>query len=55
MVAETPADIKCTTISILLARFKGDLGKLVEGASVINRLKDGDKVLISESCTHHAI
>ena len=55
MVAETPADIKCTTFSILFARFKGDLGKLVEGASVINRLKDGDKVLISESCTHHAI
>ena len=44
MVAETPADIKCTTFSILFARFKGDLGKLVEGASVINRLKDGDKV-----------
>ena len=55
MVAETPADIKCTTFSILFARFKGDLGKLVEGASVINRLKGGDKVLISESCTHHAI
>ncbi len=55
MVAQTPADIKCTTFSILFARFKGDLKKLVKGAEVINTLQDKDKVLISESCTHHAI
>lgn len=55
MVAETPAEIKCTTFSILFARFKGDLNKLVEGAAEISHLADGDKVLISESCTHHAI
>lgn len=55
MVAETPADIKCTTFSILMARFKGDLQKMVKGASMINKLQDGDKILIAESCTHHAV
>lgn len=55
MVAQTPADIPCTTFSILFARLKGDLAKLSEGAKVINRLKDGDRVLIAESCTHHAV
>ncbi len=55
MVAQTPADIKCTTFSILFARQKGDLKKLVKGAEAINSLQDKDKVLIAESCTHHAI
>lgn len=55
MVAQTPADIPCTTFSILFARFKGDLAKLSAGAKIINQLKDGDKVLIAESCTHHAV
>jgi len=55
MVKETPADIKCTTFSILMARFKGDLHKMVQGAQTINKLQDGDKVLIAESCTHHAM
>lgn len=55
MVKETPAKIKCTTFSILMARFKGDLEKMVRGAQMINRLQDGDKVLIAESCTHHAM
>lgn len=55
MVAETPANVKCTTFSILFARFKGDLNKLVEGAAEISRLKDNDRVLIAESCTHHAV
>lgn len=54
MVAETPKNIKCTTFSILMARFKGDLLKMVKGAEMINKLQDGDKVLIAESCTHHA-
>lgn len=54
MVALTPPAIKCTTFSILMARFKGDLGKMVRGAAMIDKLKDGDKVLIAESCTHHA-
>lgn len=54
MVAETPDDIPCTTFSILMARFKGDLAKMVQGAEMIDKLQDGDKVLIAESCTHHA-
>ncbi len=54
MVAETPSKIKCTTFSILMARFKGDLTKMVEGAAMINKLENGDKILIAESCTHHA-
>ena len=55
MVAQTPADIKCTTFSILFARFKGDLKKLAQGAETITSLQAKDKVLIAESCTHHAI
>lgn len=54
MVAQTPADIPCTTFSILMARFKGDLYKMTQGAAIIDKLQDGDKVLIAESCTHHA-
>lgn len=48
-----PEDIPLTSFSILMARYKGDLNTLVEGASVLSKLKDGDKVLISEGCTHH--
>lgn len=55
MVAETPANIKCTTFSILMARFKGDLQKMTAGAEMIDKLQDGDKILIAESCTHHAV
>lgn len=52
--ADTPTDIKLTSFSILFARYKGDLFKLVEGAKALRDLKAGDKVLISEACTHHA-
>lgn len=55
MVELTPPEIKCTTFSILMARFKGDLGKMVRGAAMLSRLEDGDKILIAESCTHHAV
>lgn len=55
MVAHTPENIACTTFSILFARLKGDILRLVEGAVAINGLKDDDKVLIAESCTHHAV
>ncbi len=55
MVKHTPKDVPCTTFSILFARLKGDLPKLAAGAAVINNLQDGDKVLIAESCTHHAV
>jgi [FeFe] hydrogenase H-cluster maturation GTPase HydF len=54
MVGDTPNEIPCTTFSILFARVKGDLPKFAAGAAAIDRLQDGDKVLIAESCSHHA-
>ncbi|HPR82911.1 MAG TPA: [FeFe] hydrogenase H-cluster maturation GTPase HydF [Pontiellaceae bacterium] len=54
MIGDTPNGIPCTTFSILFARLKGDLPKMAAGAAAIDRLKDGDKVLIAESCSHHA-
>jgi [FeFe] hydrogenase H-cluster maturation GTPase HydF len=51
--ADTPKDIMLTSFSILFARQKGDLAELVRGAKAIDRLKSGDKILISEGCTHH--
>lgn len=53
MVKNTPSHIKCTTFSILFSRFKGDMLEDIRGAAAIDRLKDGDKVLIAEACTHH--
>ncbi len=55
MVADTPDDIPCTTFSILFARLKGDLRKFAMGAAAIDKLEPGDKVLIAESCSHHAL
>ncbi|MBQ7219873.1 MAG: [Synergistaceae bacterium] len=51
--AIVPKDIPLTSFSILFARYKGDLRTLVDGAEKLSRLHDGDKVLISEGCTHH--
>lgn len=54
MVASTvPNDILLTSFSILMARYKGFLEPAVKGAAATDKLKDGDKVLISEGCTHH--
>lgn len=53
VAADTPKDIFMTSFSILFARYKGDLTELVKGVKAIKKLKDGDKVLISEGCTHH--
>lgn len=50
---DVPDDIPLTSFSILFARYKGDLAKLVEGASMLSKIKDGDKILIAEGCTHH--
>ena len=55
MVAETPPSVRCTTFSILLARLKGDLPEMVKAARVIDDLQDGDRILIGEACTHHAL
>lgn len=50
---DTPPDILLTSFSILFARYKGDLETLVRGAARLKDLRDGDRVLISEGCTHH--
>ncbi|MBN1233744.1 MAG: [FeFe] hydrogenase H-cluster maturation GTPase HydF [Candidatus Coatesbacteria bacterium] len=55
MVAYTPPEIKTTTFSILFARFKGDLLEEAKGAAYIKKLKNGDKILIAEACSHHAL
>jgi len=51
--ADTPADILLTSFSILFARHKGQLMPMIEGIDAVDRLRDGDKILISEGCTHH--
>ena len=48
-----PDEIPLTSFSILFARYKGDLAIQVQGAATLSKLKDGDKILISEGCTHH--
>lgn len=48
-----PESIALTSFSILFARYKGDLATVIGGAAKLNRLQDGDRVLISEGCTHH--
>lgn len=50
-----PENIPLTSFSILFARLKGDLNAFSKGAKAIEKLQDGDRVLILESCTHHAI
>lgn len=50
---ETPENIPLTSFSILFARHKGNLELAVKGAAAIEKLQDGDTVLISEGCTHH--
>lgn len=50
---DTPADVPLTSFSILFARYKGDLEETVRGVRALDTLKEGDKVLICEGCTHH--
>jgi len=50
---DVPQQIPLTSFSILMARYKGELSALQAGAKALGDLKDGDKVLISEGCTHH--
>lgn len=50
---DTPLDIPLTSFSILMARYKGFLEGAVQGVAAIETLRDGDKVLICEGCTHH--
>jgi len=53
VAADTPIDVPMTSFSILMARYKGDLELFVRGAKRLKTLKSGDRVLISEGCTHH--
>ena len=48
-------DVPLTSFSIIMARAKGELDTLYRGAKRINELKDGDRVLIAEACTHHQL
>lgn len=51
--ADTPKDIPLTSFSILFARYKGLLLEAVKGVAVLEQLKEGDRILICEGCTHH--
>ena len=51
--ADTPADIMLTSFSILFARYKGKLPALIKGVTALEQIEDGDKILVSEGCTHH--
>ncbi len=53
VAAIVPDHIRLTSFSILMARYKGFLSDAIEGAHRIDSLKDGDRVLIAEGCTHH--
>lgn len=53
VAAVTPEDIYLTSFSILFARYKGILDHAVKGARALDKLEDGDTILISEGCTHH--
>lgn len=55
MIKDTPEDIKCTTFSILFARYKGNLIEQTKAAALIKTLKPHDRVLIAEACSHHPI
>ena len=48
-----PENILLTSFSILFARYKGDLKRSVQGVAALDRLCDGDRILISEGCSHH--
>lgn len=51
---DVPEEIPLTTFSILMARNKGELKKFMCGINELDKLNDGDRILISEACTHHA-
>jgi [FeFe] hydrogenase H-cluster maturation GTPase HydF len=55
VTADVPKEIPVTTFSILFARQKSDLTVMAAGAAAIDHLKPGDRVLIAEACSHHAL
>ncbi|RRD54627.1 [FeFe] hydrogenase H-cluster maturation GTPase HydF [Campylobacter rectus] len=54
VVKTAPKDAKITTFSILMSRLKGDLNEFIKGSKRAASLKDNDKILIAEACTHNA-
>jgi [FeFe] hydrogenase H-cluster maturation GTPase HydF len=54
VAAKTPSNIKLTTFSIIYAADKSDIVEMAKGAAALYNLKDGDRVLIAEACSHHA-
>ena len=50
---DTPKNIPLTSFSILFSRYKGDLQTQIEGVKMLDKLKDGDTILMAEGCTHH--
>ena len=54
VAADVPENVKLTTFSILMARYKGNLPLFVKALHAVDTLEDGDKILIAEACTHHA-
>ena len=53
VAADTPPDIPLTSFSILMARYKGNLDAAVKGVLALEKISDGDTILIAEGCTHH--
>lgn len=51
--AKKPRESRLTSFSVLMARDKGDIHAFVQGAAAIGRLRDGDRVLIAEACSHN--
>lgn len=51
--ASIPNDIPLTGFSVVLARYKGDFDNYIKGTPQLSKLKNGDKILILESCSHH--
>lgn len=54
VAGDVPEDVRLSTFSTVFSRLKGDLAELVRGVKAIDTLKDGDKVLMLEACTHHS-
>lgn len=55
VAGDVPEEIPLTTFSTVFSRYKGDLRQMVKGVQTIEKLQDGDKILIAEACTHHAM
>jgi [FeFe] hydrogenase H-cluster maturation GTPase HydF len=55
VAVDVPEDIRLTTFSILMSRYKGDLKTYIKGLKRINELQNGDKILIAEACAHHLL